>query len=124
MYLADRDIKALGGELNIEGPNPDHPFDPDSRIQPCSIDLRISNVFWRPSWRRRLWRRLLPWREVTIDLRRSSVFAAFGIWTIVLAVLTGMSLLGALAAYLRDDHGYMGTRELRAIKQRPTEEGS
>jgi len=73
MYLADRDIKALSGELNLQGPNPDHPFDPDSQIQPCSIDLRISNVFWRPSRRRRLWRRLLPWREVTIDLRRSSV---------------------------------------------------
>src|ERR1035438_5751634 len=63
MYLADRDIKALGGELNLEGPNPDHPFDPDNQIQPCSIDLRISNVFWRPSRRRRLWRRLLPWRD-------------------------------------------------------------
>src|ERR1017187_3916268 len=67
MYLVDRDIKALSGELNLEGPNPDHPFDPDSQIQPCSIDLRISNIFWRPSRRRRLWRRLLPWREVTID---------------------------------------------------------
>jgi hypothetical protein len=40
------------------------------------------------------------------------------------AVLTGISLLGALGAYLRDDHGYLGTSELRAIRQRPTEEAS
>jgi hypothetical protein len=34
------------------------------------------------------------------------------------------NLLGALAAYLRDDHGYLGTSELRAIKQSPAGEAS
>jgi deoxycytidine triphosphate deaminase len=71
VYLADRDIRALLPELGIEGPDPDRPFSPD-QIQPCSIDLRISNVFWKPSRRRRLSRRLLLWRRAyVVDLRRS-----------------------------------------------------
>ena len=75
MYLADHEIKALGDEMKIAGSNPDHPFEPERQIQPCSIDLRISDVFWKPRRRRRLWRQLMPWREVTIDLRRSSINA-------------------------------------------------
>jgi deoxycytidine triphosphate deaminase len=73
LYLADHEIKALGNELQFVGPNAEHPFEPTRQIQPCSIDLRISNVFWKPRRRRHLWRRLLPWREITIDLRRSSM---------------------------------------------------
>ena len=75
MYLADHEIRALSAELQIVGPNPEHPFEPERQLQPCSIDLRISNVFWKPRRRRRIWRRLLPWREITIDLRRSSMHA-------------------------------------------------
>ncbi len=33
-------------------------------------------------------------------------------------------MVGGLDTYLRDDHGYLGTNELRAIRQRPTEETS
>ncbi|MFI4990445.1 MAG: dCTP deaminase [Solirubrobacterales bacterium] len=75
MYLTDHEIRALSDQLQIDGPNPEHPFDPSRQIQPCSIDLRISNVFWRPRPRRRLWRRLMPWREITIDLGRSNIHA-------------------------------------------------
>lgn len=73
MYLADRDIRNLLPELQIHAPHEDHPFDAERQVQPCSIDLRISNVFWRPSRRRRLWRRLLPGRDLTIDLRHSNL---------------------------------------------------
>jgi deoxycytidine triphosphate deaminase len=73
MYLADHEIRQLLPELRIEGPNERYPFEPNEQIQPCSIDLRVAHVFWKPSRRRRLWRRLLPGRTVTIDLRRSHV---------------------------------------------------
>lgn len=73
MYLTDREIRGLVAEMGIEGPNPEHPFEADRQIQPCSIDLRVSGVFWKPRRRRRLWRRLMPWREIAIDLRRSSL---------------------------------------------------
>jgi deoxycytidine triphosphate deaminase len=73
MYLADRDIRELLPVLRMEGERDGHPFDPDRQIQPCSIDLRVSSVFWKPSRRRRLWRRLLARRETAIDLRRSHV---------------------------------------------------
>jgi len=73
MYLADYEIKAREGEMGITGPNPEHPFEPERQIQPCSIDLRVSNIFWKPRRRRRFWRQLMPWRDVTIDLRRSNL---------------------------------------------------
>lgn len=73
MYLADHEIRARSDVLEFEGQNPDHPFEPDRQIQPCSVDLRVSHVFWRPLRRRHLWRRLAPWREVTIDLGRSNM---------------------------------------------------
>jgi deoxycytidine triphosphate deaminase len=73
MYIVDRDINGLLDEMGIEGPNPAHPFEPGSQVQPCSIDLRVSEVFWRPRRRRTLWRRLTPWRDRVIDLRRSSI---------------------------------------------------
>ncbi|MBL8179990.1 MAG: dCTP deaminase [Blastocatellia bacterium] len=46
-------------ELNIECSDVEYPFNPEEQIQPCSIDLRLSNVFWEPSNFKRL------------DLRRS-----------------------------------------------------
>jgi deoxycytidine triphosphate deaminase len=71
MYLSDTDIRALLPELAIHTMHDEHPFDEDVQIQPCSIDLRLSDVFWRPSRRQRLWHRLLPWRAPTIDIRHS-----------------------------------------------------
>ena len=55
----------------MEGPHQDHPFDARVQVQPCSIDLRVSNVFWQARRRRRIRRRLLPRQGVTVDLRRS-----------------------------------------------------
>ncbi len=48
MYLSDREIEALLPELKIECADPEHPFQASEQVQPCSIDLRLSNVFWEP----------------------------------------------------------------------------
>jgi deoxycytidine triphosphate deaminase len=73
MYLSDRDIKALLPSLGIETAHPHHPFDANEQIQPCSIDLRVSNVFWKPSRRRYLWRRPFARDRGTVDLRVSDM---------------------------------------------------
>lgn len=72
MYLADKEILRRLDGMGIEGPEPAHPFNPAEQVQPCSIDLRVSNVFWRPS-RRREFRRLVLRRPHAIDLRRAGV---------------------------------------------------
>ena len=59
MYLTDTEIRARLLELSFVCDNPQYPFVPDDQIQPCSVDLRLSNVFWEPS------------RRSTIDLRKS-----------------------------------------------------
>lgn len=48
MRLSSTDIRALFEEgcLEIEA-NSEHPFEPDKQIRPSSIDLRISNKFWK-----------------------------------------------------------------------------
>ena len=61
MYLSDTDIRLRLAELDIECLDPAHPFQPDEQIQPCSIDLRLSNIFWEPR------------RGATIDLRKSAL---------------------------------------------------
>ena len=73
MYLADRDIRDLLPEMKLRGPNDAHPFNSNTQIQPCSIDLSVSNVFWKPRRRRRFWRRLLPGFEFAIHLGRSGI---------------------------------------------------
>lgn len=45
----------------------------------------------------------------------ASVFAAFGVWTVVLILLLAMSLIGAFIAYERRDDGYLGTNDLKAL---------
>ena len=73
MYLADRELKALLPELRIETSHPGHRFLPSEQIQPCSVDLRVSNYFWKPSRRRRRWRRW-PWQPPpAVDLRAAHV---------------------------------------------------
>jgi deoxycytidine triphosphate deaminase len=71
LYLSDKDIRALLPELDVRTDHQDHPFDPNGQIQPCSLDLRLSNVFWM---RRRVHylRRLLR-RGPTVDLRQSHI---------------------------------------------------
>ena len=61
MYLCDRDLRALLPAIRFETQNPDYPFLADDQIQPCSIDLRLDNVFWRQRSRG------------VIDLRRSKL---------------------------------------------------
>lgn len=70
MYLSDVDIKKLWPTLHLDCPDPEHPFDEDGQLQPCSIDLRLSDQFWRPS-RRQLWVRRLLRHDTSVDLRRS-----------------------------------------------------
>lgn len=48
MYLSDKDIRSRLPELNIDCKDPSHPFSEDEQIQPCSIDLRLSKIFWEP----------------------------------------------------------------------------
>jgi len=61
MYLTDKEIREKLDELKIECSNPKELFRPEEQIQPCSIDLRLDNVFWIPIKRR------------TIDLRKSKL---------------------------------------------------
>lgn len=58
MYLADRDIRGLLPTMDVKTDNEEFPFLPDQQVQPCSIDLRLSNVFW------------IPTKRTTVDLRR------------------------------------------------------
>jgi deoxycytidine triphosphate deaminase len=73
MYLVDREIQALLPDLHLSCPNREHEFEPERQIQPCSIDLRLSNVFWRQTRKRRLYRRVLFLREHAIDLRSAAL---------------------------------------------------
>lgn len=74
MYLADEQIRERLDELAIECPDANLQFDADRQVQPCSIDLHVSNVFWRPRHRRRFFRRLLArFRGGAIDLRRGDI---------------------------------------------------
>ncbi len=48
MYLSSTDIKRYleEGNLKIIGTD-QYPFDPAKQIRPCSVDVRISNEFWK-----------------------------------------------------------------------------
>jgi deoxycytidine triphosphate deaminase len=71
VYLADRDIRDLLPDLAIRTEHPEHEFDEGEQIQPCSIDLRLSNVVWRR--RKAHWARRWLRRGPTVDLRKSHV---------------------------------------------------
>jgi len=58
MYLCDKDIKARLAEMRVESDAPDTQFDAGIQVQPSSIDLRLSNIFWEPT------------RGRSIDLRK------------------------------------------------------
>jgi deoxycytidine triphosphate deaminase len=72
VYVSDHELRGLLGEMDLGGADDGAAaaFDPDTQIQPCSIDLRISNVFWKPSRRRRIVRRLGR-RVGSVDLRHA-----------------------------------------------------
>ena len=59
MFASDSELRELLDELDIRGLDPSHPFEADEQIQPCSIDLRLCCVFWRPK------------KGAVIDLRKS-----------------------------------------------------
>jgi deoxycytidine triphosphate deaminase len=46
--LSDCELNARITELHIQTDNPNFPFDATKQIQPCSIDLRLSDVIWTP----------------------------------------------------------------------------
>jgi deoxycytidine triphosphate deaminase len=71
VYLADHEIEALLPDLDITTKHEAHPFDANTQVQPCSIDLRVSDVFWKPSRRRARWRRLFARGSAVVDLRES-----------------------------------------------------
>ncbi len=64
MYLCDKDIRAKLPELSFGCDNIAFPFDATVQIQPCSIDLRLSNCFWEPQ----------PHWARCIDLRRDKLY--------------------------------------------------
>lgn len=123
MYLSDRDLKALLADMHLHCPNPGHPFREETQVQPCSIDLRVSNVFWRPSRRRRIWRWLMPHRDHVIDLRRSHVQEIDPLrdWKRVelregdgLTVKPGQVIMGRIYERFRVPPGYAGKIEGRS----------
>jgi deoxycytidine triphosphate deaminase len=61
MYLTDRELKSRLDQLDFCTDNAKFPFLPDEQIQPCSIDVRLSNIFWKPQ------------KNITIDLRKSKL---------------------------------------------------
>lgn len=54
MYLTDQQINARLAELLFESDDLEDPFDGDLQIGPCSVDLRLSRVYWIPA-RRKPW---------------------------------------------------------------------
>jgi deoxycytidine triphosphate deaminase len=123
MYLADGDIKSLLPELRFQGPHYAHPFDPHRQIQPCSIDLRVSNVFWRPSRRQRLWSRLNPSRRHVIDLRSSEIHEldALRDWkrvelreSEVVTIRPGQTVMGRIYERFRVPNAFAGKIEGRS----------
>lgn len=67
MYASDTTIRELLDVLDISTTSEAPPFEPDDQIQPCSIDLRVDHVFWRPRHVR--WQRVRRSHRV-LDLRR------------------------------------------------------
>ena len=59
MYLCDRDLRLLLPDLRVLVEEGSDPFDAEVQVQPASIDLRLSHVFWRPQ------------RRFPVDLRRT-----------------------------------------------------
>lgn len=47
MYLTDEELRRRLDELRFESEDRSNPFDPDEQIGPCSVDLRLSRVYWK-----------------------------------------------------------------------------
>ena len=71
MYLIDKEIRSVLADLAIDAPYPGYEFSAEEQIQPCSIDIRLSNIFWMPVSKRPIWNPFV--RRQTIDLRKSKL---------------------------------------------------
>lgn len=72
MYLTDQQIRRRIDEFVFEAEPNFAPFDPDEQIGPCSVDLRLSAVYWKPEPPR-------PWRlgrPLPLDLSRATIMEA------------------------------------------------
>lgn len=47
MYLTSKELGRVAGELVDSDDCPDEKFNPEKQVRVCSIDLRVSNFFWR-----------------------------------------------------------------------------
>jgi deoxycytidine triphosphate deaminase len=76
MYLSDRELTALLPELDFHTEDAAAQFSPTEQVQPCSIDLRLDRVFWRPTG------------HSPLDLRRSRFLEAYprNAWTKIILV--------------------------------------
>jgi deoxycytidine triphosphate deaminase len=63
MYLTDKEIRARLPDLDIVT-DPDIPFNSATQIQAYSIDLRLSNVYWRYAGRGNVDLRMSQFREL------------------------------------------------------------
>ncbi|MBD3653870.1 dCTP deaminase [Kangiella sp.] len=46
MYLSNIELKKVVEKVISDVENTEHKFEPDSQIKVCSIDIRVSNIFW------------------------------------------------------------------------------
>lgn len=65
MYLSDNEIHNCLKDLDISVSGEGGVFLPDEQIQPCSIDLRLSDIFW------------IPKEDFKVDLRYVRGLAVF-----------------------------------------------
>jgi deoxycytidine triphosphate deaminase len=72
VYLTDQEIEARLEDFSFEAEPGCSAFDPGAQIGPCSVDLRLSNSYWKPEAPR-------PWRfgrALAIDLTRGRIMEA------------------------------------------------
>jgi len=76
MYLSDKEIISKLSEIKFECSDTLEPFNPTEQIQPCSVDIRLDNVFWKfkkvrkIDFRKRKLMELEPrrfWKRIVID---------------------------------------------------------
>lgn len=75
MYITDHEIHAMLGEIGLQDQEQEPAFDAAEQVQPCSIDMRLSTVFWKRSRRRQIWRKLTRRGDYAVDLRRTQAHA-------------------------------------------------
>ena len=65
MYLSNNEILEILDEMEFEIPTEKYPFNPIEQVRLCSIDIRLSNVFW--------YQKKLKWGQ-SIDLKHGKLF--------------------------------------------------